>query len=152
MCIYDFPRHNETQTTTCNLEYACAPLQGALEYGNLNPKNETEYGYCEADSNAFYGTSIDDCVSCLRSSPSTYMANCKLTHIVTRFVSVEKNSWTRKLTRHSSPRPPSWLPARTEPRHASQYLGLPVLYHSHQHHPGLQLRLQFQHDVLLSLH
>lgn len=62
---------------SCDLEYACAPLQGALEYGNLDPSNETEYGYCSADDSAFYGTSIDTCVSCLQSSPSTYTANCK---------------------------------------------------------------------------
>ncbi|PSR97174.1 hypothetical protein BD289DRAFT_480336 [Coniella lustricola] len=82
VCIFDFPNKNSSNSTSskstslsCDLEYACAPLQGALEYGNLDPSNETEYGYCSADDSAFYGTSIDTCVSCLQSSPSTYTAN-----------------------------------------------------------------------------
>lgn len=59
------------------MDHACKPLQGAIESGNLVPSNETEYGYCQADDDAFYGTSIDDCVSCLQSSASTYTANCE---------------------------------------------------------------------------
>ncbi|KAJ4423821.1 hypothetical protein N0V82_001560 [Gnomoniopsis sp. IMI 355080] len=77
VCLYDFPAHdaNASETSACDLNYACKPLQGAIESGNLNPANETEYGYCQADNNAFYGTSINDCVSCLQSSASTYTAN-----------------------------------------------------------------------------
>lgn len=77
VCLYDFPSHNASAnaTSACDLDYACEPLQGAIESGSLNPANETEYGYCQADNNAFYGTSINDCVSCLQSSASTYTAN-----------------------------------------------------------------------------
>ncbi|KAF3770665.1 hypothetical protein M406DRAFT_354521, partial [Cryphonectria parasitica EP155] len=81
VCIYDFPNHNISNSSSssseesCDLQYACAPLQEALEYGNLNPSNGTDYGYCQADGGAFYGTAIDDCVSCLQASPSTYTAN-----------------------------------------------------------------------------
>lgn len=77
VCLYDFPKHKENSTSSCDLEYACSPLQEALESGNLDPSNETEFGYCQADNNAFYGTAINDCVSCLQSSSSSYMANCK---------------------------------------------------------------------------
>lgn len=93
MCLYDFPAHNNTNSTlTCDLEYACAPLRGGLEYGNLDPANETQYGYCQADNNAFYGTSIGDCVSCLESSPSTYTANCEPTHYPT---DPQQRGWER---------------------------------------------------------
>lgn len=85
MCLYDFPAHNDTNSTsTCDLEYACAPLKAAIEYGNLESSNETVYGYCQADDSAFYGTGINDCVSCLESSPSTYTANCKFPALLVR--------------------------------------------------------------------
>lgn len=77
VCLYDYPKHRENSTSSCDLEYACSPLQEALESGNLDPSNETEFGYCQADNNAFYGTAINDCVSCLQSSSSNYMANCR---------------------------------------------------------------------------
>ncbi|CAN8096103.1 unnamed protein product [Discula destructiva] len=77
VCLYDYPSQNTSAdaTSVCNVDHACKPLQGALVSGNLNPLNETQYGYCQADDDAFYGTSIDNCVSCLQSSPSTYTAN-----------------------------------------------------------------------------
>lgn len=77
VCLYDFPKHRNNSTASCDLEYACSPLQRALESGNLDPSNENEYRYCQADNNTFYGTAIDDCVSCLQSSSSNYMANCE---------------------------------------------------------------------------
>lgn len=75
VCLYDYPDHKKTTTTPCDLTSACAPLQGALEYGSLEPENGTEYGYCQADDGVLNGTNIDDCVTCLQSSSSTYLAN-----------------------------------------------------------------------------
>lgn len=76
MCLYGYPDHKKTTTTPCDLNSACAPLQGALEYGSLGPENGTEYGYCQAGDGVLYGANIDDCVTCLQSSSSTYLANC----------------------------------------------------------------------------
>ncbi|KAH8771997.1 hypothetical protein F5883DRAFT_415368 [Diaporthe sp. PMI_573] len=75
VCLYDYPSHNKTTTTPCDLNSACAPLQGALEYGGLRPENGTEYGYCQAENGALDATGIDDCVTCLQSSSSAYVAN-----------------------------------------------------------------------------
>lgn len=77
VCLFDYPAHKKTTTTPCDLASACAPLQDSLEYGNLDPENATEYGYCQANDGVLYGTNIDDCVTCLQSSSSTYLANCK---------------------------------------------------------------------------
>ncbi|KAG8159305.1 hypothetical protein KVR01_010966 [Diaporthe batatas] len=78
VCLYDYPSHNTTTTTPCDLNSACAPLQGALEYGSLRPENATGYGYCQADGGVLEGANLDDCVTCLQSSSSTYLANCEL--------------------------------------------------------------------------
>ncbi|KAG6356977.1 hypothetical protein INS49_014853 [Diaporthe citri] len=75
VCLYDYPGHKKTATTPCDLTSACAPLQGTLEYGSLDPENGTEYGYCQADDGVLYGANVDDCVTCLQSSSSTYLAN-----------------------------------------------------------------------------
>ncbi|KAJ0116267.1 hypothetical protein J7T55_005213 [Diaporthe amygdali] len=75
VCLFDYPAHKKTTTTPCDLASACAPLQDSLEYGNLDPENATEYGYCQANDGVLYGTNIDDCVTCLQSSSSTYLAN-----------------------------------------------------------------------------
>lgn len=77
VCLYDYPDHKKTTTTPCDLTSACAPLQGALEYGKLNPDNRTEYGYCQADDGVLNGANMEDCVTCLQSSSSTYLANCE---------------------------------------------------------------------------
>lgn len=66
--------------------------------GNLDPTNETEYGYCQADDDAFYGTSIDDCVGCLQSSASTYTANCEYTALLP---STYSTCSSRETTRNS---------------------------------------------------
>lgn len=75
VCLYDYPSHNTTTTTPCDLNSACAPLQGALEYGSLRLENGTDYGYCQANGGVLGGADLDDCVTCLQSSSSAYLAN-----------------------------------------------------------------------------
>lgn len=77
VCLYDYPAHKEIVNTTCDLSAACQPLQGALETGLNLQSDVSEYEYCSVDDSAFYGTGIDDCVSCLQSSPESYLANCE---------------------------------------------------------------------------
>lgn len=77
VCLYDYPKH-EKNSSSCDLGSACLPLQTALETGlALATSPSSAFGYCSADNSAFYGTSIDDCVSCLQSSSDTYGANCE---------------------------------------------------------------------------
>lgn len=77
VCLYDYPTHRENWTETCDLQAACQPLQGAIETGLDLEANSSEFAYCSVDDSAFYGTGIDDCVSCLQSSPDSYVANCE---------------------------------------------------------------------------
>lgn len=75
VCLYDYPTHRTNRTETCDLSAACQPLQGAIETG-LNLQGDSgEFAYCSVDDSVLYGTGIDDCVSCLQSSPDSYVAN-----------------------------------------------------------------------------
>ncbi|ROW06009.1 hypothetical protein VMCG_04657 [Cytospora schulzeri] len=75
VCLYDYPTHRANWTETCDLSAACQPLQGAIETGLDLQSESGEYAYCSVDNSVFYGTGIDDCVSCLQSSPDSYVAN-----------------------------------------------------------------------------
>ncbi|KUI56814.1 hypothetical protein VP1G_04125 [Cytospora mali] len=75
VCLYDYPALQANKSETCDLSTACQPLQGAIETGLDLNSDSGEFAYCSADDSVFYGTGIDDCVSCLQSSPDSYLAN-----------------------------------------------------------------------------
>lgn len=57
---------------------ACGGLQTALEDGNLDPLNMTEYSYCDADGNAMTGEFYQKCLACVQASDDQhFLTNCK---------------------------------------------------------------------------
>lgn len=77
VCLWGWPTHKKNVSSPCDIDYACHPLQKALETGNLNPANETEYQYCTAGGSVFQSSSVQNCIQCLQaSSDQNYMSNC----------------------------------------------------------------------------
>ncbi len=81
VCLYTFPNASSDVASTsspCVLDTNCRPLQSALEAGNLNPSNETEFQYCTQAKGAFQGQAMNNCVQCLQATPDrSYLSNCK---------------------------------------------------------------------------
>ncbi|KUI71047.1 hypothetical protein VM1G_07208 [Cytospora mali] len=75
VCLYDYPALQANKSETCDLSTACQPLQGAIETGLDLDSDSGDFAYCSTDDSVFYGTGIDECVSCLQSSPDSYLAN-----------------------------------------------------------------------------
>lgn len=79
VCLFSYPKADAEKTSTsspCVLSENCLPLRTALETGHLTPGNGSDYDYCSADSSAFTGSALDDCVQCFRTaSNQTYMSN-----------------------------------------------------------------------------
>ncbi|KAJ9143845.1 Exo-alpha-sialidase neuraminidase [Pleurostoma richardsiae] len=76
VCLFDFPGHTKNTSTPCDIDYACQPLQGALESGDLDPANVTEFQYCSVNGGAFGGEAVTNCVQCMQaSSGQTYLSN-----------------------------------------------------------------------------
>ncbi|KAI7776558.1 exo-alpha-sialidase neuraminidase [Diaporthe eres] len=74
-CLFNYPEHNANSTASCDLDTACKPLQKAVETGLSSQTGAADFSYCSADDSAFHGSSIDNCVTCLQSSSSSYVAN-----------------------------------------------------------------------------
>ncbi|KAI1415389.1 hypothetical protein F5Y13DRAFT_8538 [Hypoxylon sp. FL1857] len=76
VCLYGFPNATKDISSPCDIDYACRPLKQALETELLTPGNGTKLNYCTADSGAFSGSQLQDCVQCFRSSSNQfYMSN-----------------------------------------------------------------------------
>ncbi|KAI0834652.1 hypothetical protein F5Y06DRAFT_153552 [Hypoxylon sp. FL0890] len=76
VCLYGFPNVTKVVSSPCDIDYACRPLKHALETGILDPGNGTQLDYCTADSGAFSGSQLQDCIQCFRSSSNQfYMSN-----------------------------------------------------------------------------
>ncbi|XXH00149.1 hypothetical protein Hte_006491 [Hypoxylon texense] len=78
VCLYSFPNTSNSKaiSSPCDINFGCRPLKTALEAGNLIPDNGTQFDYCTADSGAFSGSQLHDCIQCFRSSSSQfYMSN-----------------------------------------------------------------------------
>ncbi|KAI1327817.1 hypothetical protein F5Y16DRAFT_370968 [Xylariaceae sp. FL0255] len=76
VCLFGYPG-NATQTVSspCDINYACQPLQTAMEADSLDP-TANQYDYCSAGSNAFNGSHVDTCIQCLASSNNqAYFSN-----------------------------------------------------------------------------
>ncbi|KAI8947040.1 hypothetical protein F4801DRAFT_29377 [Xylaria longipes] len=69
VCLFGFPDDSKSISSPCNINWACQPLQTALETGNLTGTGD-QLGYCTADGDFTTAHHIDDCISCLASSPS----------------------------------------------------------------------------------
>lgn len=76
-CLFDYPEHRANSTASCDLDTACKPLQKAVETGLSSQTGAADFSYCSADDSAFHGSNIDNCVTCLQSSSSSYVANCE---------------------------------------------------------------------------
>jgi hypothetical protein len=77
-CLWGFPNATSTISSPCDIDYACLPLKKALTYGNLNPSEETQWGYCSADNGSFLGVNLSPCIQCFQASKDEeYIANCK---------------------------------------------------------------------------
>lgn len=79
VCLYGFPNASKTISSPCDIDFACRPLKQALETGILNPGNGTQLDYCTADSDAFSGSQLQDCVQCFRSSSNQFYISNFLT-------------------------------------------------------------------------
>ncbi|KAI2602049.1 hypothetical protein GGR54DRAFT_554642 [Hypoxylon sp. NC1633] len=79
VCLYGFPNVTRTVSSPCDIDFACQPLQKALEAGNLNPDNGTQLDYCTADGGAFTGSQLHDCIQCFRSSSNQFIMSNILT-------------------------------------------------------------------------
>ncbi|KAI2641509.1 hypothetical protein GGS26DRAFT_585900 [Hypomontagnella submonticulosa] len=79
VCLYGFPNATKTISSPCDIDYACRPLKNALEIGNLNPNNGSQLDYCTANSGAFTGSHLQDCIQCFRSSPNQFYISNFLT-------------------------------------------------------------------------
>ncbi|KAH6652127.1 hypothetical protein BKA67DRAFT_660896 [Truncatella angustata] len=76
VCLFGFPNTTKAISSPCSTNYACQPLQIALETELVNPSNGTEFDYCDADGGRFNGSAVDSCVQCLQASDDQeYMAN-----------------------------------------------------------------------------
>lgn len=76
-CLFDYPKHRVNSTASCDLDSACKPLQTSLEAGLGTQTGAADFSYCSADDSAFHGSNINNCVTCLQSSSSSYVANCE---------------------------------------------------------------------------
>ncbi|KAL1867455.1 hypothetical protein Daus18300_006299 [Diaporthe australafricana] len=74
-CLFDYPKHRANSTASCDLDTACKPIQTAVETGLTTQAEAGDYLYCSADDSAFHGSNVNDCVTCLQSSSSSYVAN-----------------------------------------------------------------------------
>ncbi|OAA61717.1 hypothetical protein SPI_04576 [Niveomyces insectorum RCEF 264] len=79
VCLFLDPISPPTSTSSsspCASTSYCQPLRTALETGNLNGSNASEFAYCTADSGVFEGTALNDCIQCLQAdAKQTYLAN-----------------------------------------------------------------------------
>jgi hypothetical protein len=74
-CLFDFSNATDAVSTPCSTDLSCGPLQAALEYDNLSDTG-ISYGYCSADTNAFLGSFLPKCISCLQDSiEESYLSN-----------------------------------------------------------------------------
>ncbi|KAH8821721.1 hypothetical protein F5884DRAFT_100567 [Xylogone sp. PMI_703] len=76
-CLFNFANTtDQIVDSPCFTDFSCAPLQTALENGNLDADNLSEFSYCTADDNAIMGSSLTACRSCLQETPDEqYLAN-----------------------------------------------------------------------------
>lgn len=77
VCLFQYPGANlKNETSACNVDYVCKPLQSALATDKLDTAGGNEFGYCTADNSAFRGQSRTTCIGCLQASPSNkYLSN-----------------------------------------------------------------------------
>ncbi|KJR83786.1 uncharacterized protein SPSK_04157 [Sporothrix schenckii 1099-18] len=79
VCLFSSPGPSSSNSSTsspCVLSGNCPSLQKALDTGNVNPSNETQYQYCTADGGVFGGTTLSNCAQCLQTnSEQTYLSN-----------------------------------------------------------------------------
>ncbi|KIH90854.1 hypothetical protein SPBR_09055 [Sporothrix brasiliensis 5110] len=80
VCLFSSPGPSSSHSSTsspCVLSGTCLSLQKALDTGNVNPSNETQYQYCTADGGVFGRTALSNCAQCLQTnSEQTYLSNC----------------------------------------------------------------------------
>ncbi|KAI0408029.1 hypothetical protein F4802DRAFT_447082 [Xylaria palmicola] len=75
VCLFGFPDASKVISSPCSINWACQPLQKALEAGGLDGTRD-QLEYCSADGNFTSAHHIDDCVKCLASSPKQgYLSN-----------------------------------------------------------------------------
>ncbi|ESZ99423.1 hypothetical protein SBOR_0185 [Sclerotinia borealis F-4128] len=70
-CLFGFPNNTAVEDTPCITSTSCAPMQEAIEYGNLSTDAQMEYGYCSDIAT----NQILECQNCLRISAATYYLN-----------------------------------------------------------------------------
>ncbi|KAB5575669.1 hypothetical protein GE09DRAFT_1215427 [Coniochaeta sp. 2T2.1] len=77
VCLFQYPGpDSKNETSPCNVDYVCKPLQNALETDQLSTESKDGYGYCTADNSAFRSQSRETCIGCLQGSPSNkYLSN-----------------------------------------------------------------------------
>jgi len=76
-CIYAATNASDPISTPCSTDTVCAPLQSALEQGMQDPSTMGgQYQYCSANNNAFVGSNLGICQSCLRENSDVfYLSN-----------------------------------------------------------------------------
>lgn len=80
VCLFRYPgADEENDTSACDVDYVCKPLQNALEEDELSTTSGSELGYCTADNSTFRGQARTTCIGCLQGSPNNkYLSNCKI--------------------------------------------------------------------------
>ncbi|KAF8865834.1 hypothetical protein BDZ45DRAFT_735774 [Acephala macrosclerotiorum] len=76
-CVYAATNASDPISTPCSTDTVCAPLQSALEQGMQDLSTMGgQYAYCSANNNAFVGSNLRTCQSCLRENSDVfYLSN-----------------------------------------------------------------------------
>ncbi|KAJ9143726.1 LPXTG-domain-containing protein [Pleurostoma richardsiae] len=75
-CIFGFPNATDVGSSPCITETACGELEAALQDGNLDSTDLSQYGYCDADGSVMTGEFYDKCLACVSASGDTnYITN-----------------------------------------------------------------------------
>ncbi|CZR59234.1 uncharacterized protein PAC_09126 [Phialocephala subalpina] len=76
-CIYAATNASDPISTPCSTNTVCAPLQSALQTGMQDPSTMGgQYSYCTSNNNAFVGSNLGICQSCLRENSDVfYLSN-----------------------------------------------------------------------------
>ncbi|KAI0024464.1 hypothetical protein F4780DRAFT_725525 [Xylariomycetidae sp. FL0641] len=75
VCLYGFPNGAKEISSPCDIDFACQPLKGALQAGNLSSTGD-QLEYCTADDGSFNSSQLDACYQCLVSTnDQKYISN-----------------------------------------------------------------------------
>ncbi|KAI0422015.1 hypothetical protein F5X98DRAFT_190479 [Xylaria grammica] len=68
VCLFGFPNaSSEGISSPCTINWACQPLQKALEAGSLDSTRD-QFEYCSADGDFASSQNVHDCIQCFASS------------------------------------------------------------------------------------